>query len=290
MHLLVCLHRVRPPARAALGIWDVDSGAYRTVLELPGGAARCDGLTAAAVADGVLWVGAAPFRHLGEAEPSLIAFRRRDLMPETRYRLRGFDAIRALFALDGTLYVASTADGAVVAFPTVGPSLVDDRFTYRHAGAQIWPTAMNRLGNDLIAAAVDARGGGLLLNVTRDAVLARGLDDPRALAVADDRVVVATPRTGTISGLSGTYAPTAAARLDGIGGGLCLLEDRLYAGSTGGLGGRIHRLRPHDLEIEATTPIAVEGSEIACLLPVEGAGAWPSPPESHWQTFGGEPF
>jgi len=296
MHLLTRFRRVRPPGRSALGLFDPADGSFRVVLELPEGAERCDGLLGLALGDRALFVSASPFRHRGEEEPTLLAFRPGDLMPEARYRLKGLADVRSLWFWDGSLYVASGGTGEVVAFRTIGPRLIDDRFLWRprlavEGLADPELTAIRALGNELYAAAIDrGTGQGLLFNVTRDAVAARGLEDPQSLAAVGVGCACIASGLGEVQRLDSSFRPVRSASIGDLARGLVFADGRLYAASTTKGRAAIHRLDPDDLTIERSFPIDIEGAEVADLLPIEGAGAWPSPPESLWHQTHGEPL
>ncbi|RUL87650.1 hypothetical protein [Tautonia sociabilis] len=296
MHILLSFRNVRPPSRAALGLFDPASGRFRMALELPPGGLRCDGLGGLALAGRTLWVASSPFRHLGEAEPSLLALRADDLMPEARYRLGGLAGVSALCWHEATLYVLSSGSGEVVAFRADSGRLVDpdDRFSWRpriavegRADPELTDLAFFR--NELYASAVDRLGpDAFLFNVTRDAIAARALQDPQSLAVLGDALGYAAGRFGAVHLLGEDFSPSRSAGLEGDCRGLCLADGSAFASSTTPDGRcLLHRLAPDDLAVERIETLPVEGLEVAALLPVEGAGAWPDPPESLWfETFG----
>ena len=302
MHLLVSFHRVRPPGTRRPRVCSTsDPGAFRLVLELPPGGARCDGLRRPRPLDGrTLCVAAAPFRHLGEAEPSLLAFRAADLMPEARYRLDG------LADLGGLCAMTARSTSSRPARRRSSPSRPTATGSTATTASPVAPPGRRRAGRPAAARpaffrqradrrAPSTRGSFDAFLLQRHPRLGRGPRPRRTRGRWPSPTigVVATHagRFGTSIGLGDDFTPTAAARLDGIGGGLCLADDRLYAGSTVGTGdarsiasvARTWRSRP-------STPIAVEGAEVACLLPIEGAGAWPSRRSRTGRTFGGEPF
>jgi hypothetical protein len=297
MQLLVSFQHVRPPSRAGLGFVDLGTGRFRVVLELPSGGARCDGLGGLARSGRMLFVSAAPFRHLGEAEPSLLIFRAEDLMPEARYRLHGFSDVSDLVFHEETLYVLSAGTGQMVAFRAdrdrIEPA---ERFGWRprlavEGKADPVLHALTFFRNELYVSASDRAGfDAYLFNVTRDSVAARALQDPRSLAVVGDSLCYAAGRFGAVHQLGPDLALRRSAGMEGNVRGLCEAEGSVFAAAT--LGGRcvIHRLNPRDLGLEETIPVEVEGVEVASLMPMEGAGAWPDPPEPTWFEMFGEPI
>ncbi len=288
MEVLVSFRRVRPPCCAGLGVLHPDTGKFRIVLEFPKKSLRCDGFGGMAVGDNALFVATEPFRHRDEAEPSLLCFRSKDLMLEERYQLRGMGSIRTLWFWESTLYVASGATGEIHAFRTDGSQVLEDRFVIRHwlnteGQAELYHTALQGLQNDLYATAIDQRTqDGLLLNVTRDAVVARGLSDPQSLALDGDALVYADSSFGAVHRLNRSFTPYCSAPIGGLARGLAVTDSGLFAGSTTEEGCTIIRLEPGDLRITDTFPTSVSGAEIGTLLPIEGAGAWPPPDQSFW--------
>lgn len=295
MHLLVSFRSVRPPCRAALGLLDVRSGRFRVALELPPGGERCDGLGGLAQAGRTLYVAASPFRHLGEAEPSLLCFRTSDLTVEDRYRLDGLADLTGLCCLDGSLYVVSSGTGEVVAFRTIGSRLDPvDRFTWRPRIAvegkadPILHALAFRTGEFFASASDRASFDAFLFNVTRDSVAARALQDPRSLAEVDGSLCYAAGRFGAVHLLGEDFLPTRSAGLDGLARGLCTLDGSVFAAASNEGRCTIHRLSSDDLSIERSFPLDVEGAEVADLMPIEGAAAWPDPPEPFWLDSYGE--
>lgn len=297
MQLLVSFQHVRPPSRAGLGLLNLGTGRFRVVLELPPIGARCDGLLGLARSDRMLFVSAAPFRHLGEAEPSLLVFRAEDLMPEARYRLHGFSDVSDLEYHEGTLYVLSSGTGQMVAFRAdragIDPA---ERFAWRPRLAvegKADPTlhALTFFRNELYVSAGDrASVDAFLFNVTRDSVAARALQDPRSLAVVGQSLCYAAGRFGAVHQLGADLALRQSAGIEGTVRGLCEADGSIFAASTSGGRSLIHRLNPDDLGLEASIPVEVDGVEVACLMAIEGAGAWPDPPEPIWFEMFGEPI
>jgi hypothetical protein len=295
MHVLVSFRGVRPPSVAALGLLDVGTGRFRLALELPRGGDRCDGLAGLAHSARTLFVAAAPFRHLGESEPSILAFRASDLSVEARYRLDGLADLSGLCWLEGSLYVVSSGTGEVVAFRAVGDRLDPvDRFSWRprlavEGEADPALHALSFCRGELFASATD-RGSfdAFLFNITRDSVAARALQDPRSLAEVDGSLCYAAGRFGAVHRLGDDSSPACSAGLPGLTRGLCLADGSLFVGSS--IEGRciLHRLSADDLSIQRSYPLDVEGAEVADLLPIEGAGAWPDPPEPIWTDSFGE--
>lgn len=297
MQLLVSFQHVRPPSRAGLGYLDPGTGRFRVVLELPPTGGRCDGLLGLARSDRMLFVSAAPFRHLGEAEPSLLIFRAEDLMPEARYRLNGFADLTDLEYHEGTLYVLSSGTGQMVAFRAdrdrIEPA---ERFLWRPRPAvegKADPAlhALTFFRNELYVSASDRAGfDAYLFNVTRDSVAARALQDPRSLAVVGNSLCYAAGRFGAVHQLDADLSLRRSAGLEGNVRGLCAADGSLFAASTNEGRCVIHRLNQDDLSLEASIPIEVEGVEVGGMLPIEGAGVWPDPPEPIWFEMFGEPI
>ena len=297
MQLLVSFARVRPPGRAALGLLEPDSGRFRLALELPGGAGRCDGLLALASSDRFLYATAPPFRHLGESEPSLLVFRAEDLMPEGRYLLNGLDDPTALCHHDGSLYVASSGTGEVVAYHADGAELDPfERFVWRpriavQGDADPRLRALAVFRNEFYAAGVDRDGAdAFLFNITRDAVAARALQDPRALAVVGHSLAYAAGRFGAVHRLGDDLDPVRSAGFIGEVVALCADDGAAYAASHAEGRHAVHRLSLDDLLLERSFELPIEHAEVSCLLPMQGAGAWPDPPDPTWHEMFGEPL
>ncbi|QDV33108.1 hypothetical protein [Tautonia plasticadhaerens] len=295
MHLLVSFRSVRHPSRAALGLLDVRSGRARVALELPAGGGRCDGLGGLAQAGRTLYATTAPFRHLGESEPSLLCLRASDLAVEARYRLDGLADLTGLYVLDGSLYVVSSGTGEVVAFRTLGDRVDPfDRFTWRpriavEGLADPILHALALRGGELFASATDrASFDAFLFNVTRDFVAARALQDPQSLAEVGGSLCYAAGRFGAVHLLGEDFIPTRSAGVDGLARGLCVLDGSVFAASSADGRCTIHRLSADDLAIERSFPLDVAGAEVADLLPIEGLGDWPDPPEPFWLDSFGE--
>ncbi|WP_169974984.1 hypothetical protein [Tautonia rosea] len=295
MQLLVSFQHVRPPSRAGLGFLDLGTGRFRIVLELPPTGGRCDGLLGLARSDRMLFVSAAPFRHLGEAEPSLLVFRAEDLMPEARYQVTGFSDLTDLEYHEGTLYVLSSGTGQMIAF-RADRGLIDpaERFLWRprlavEGKADPALHALTFFRNELYVSASDrASFDAFLFNVTRDSVAARTLQDPESLAVVGNTLCYAAGRFGAVHQLGADLALQRSAGIEGHVQGLCEADGSLFAASTNQGRCVIHRLKADDLSLEASIPIDVDGVEVACMLPIEGAGAWPDPPEPIWFEMFGE--
>ena len=297
MQLLVSFARVRPPGRAALGLLDPDQGRFRIVLELPEPAGRCDGLLALASSDRFLYATAPPFRHLGESEPSLLVFRAEDLMPEGRYLLFGLDDPSALIHHDGSLYVASGGTGEVVAFRADGAELDPfDRFAWRpriavegKADPRLRALAVFR--NEFYAAGADRDSvDAFLFNITRDLVAARALQDPRALAVVGHSLAYAAGRFGAVHRLGDDLDPVRSAGIAGDVVALVEADGAVFAASSAEGRCAVHRLSADDLILQRSFELPVDHAEVSWLLPIEGAGAWPDPPDPTWHEMFGEPL
>lgn len=294
MHLLVSFQHVRPPSRAGLGLFDPATGRFRMALELPEGGARCDGFGGLTRSARMLYVATAPFRHLGEADPSLLLLRPDDLMPEARYRMVGLSDLRGLVYQDRTLWVLSGGTGEVVAFRAEGDRIdPDERFTWRpriavEGKADPALASLTFFNNELFASGSDRSSfDAFVFNVTRDSVAARGLQDPQSLAILGGHLSFAAGRFGAVHRFGPEFSIDRSAGIEGTVRGLCEADGSAFAASM--VDGRclIHRLSVADLTIEESVPLPVEGVEVASLKAVEGAGAWPDPPESIWsETFG----
>ena len=286
MHLLVSFRHVRPPGRAALGLLDLPSGRFRLALELPAGGKRCDGLGGLARVDRFLFVASAPFRHLDESEPSLLVFRAADLMPEARYQLEGLADLADLVFHEGTLYVLSAGTGEVVAFRTEGNRLdPDERFVWRprlavEGQADPHLHALTFFKNELYVSATDRSSfDAFLFHVTRDSVAARSLQDPQSLTVMGETLAYAGGRFGVVHQLGPDFMPRRSAGLDGVARGLCEADGSVFVATSAQGRCVIHRLNRDDLSVEQSIPLDVEGAEVATLMPIEGAGIWPDPPD-----------
>jgi len=279
------------PSRRALRLLDPRTGTTRTVLERPRASGSDQAVSCQALTQSAEWlyVALSPFAHRGESEPTLLILGLRDFMPRNRYRLAGLSDVEALLFWEGTLYTASAGTGEVVAFRTEEDRLHDERSVWRprvetETGAPPRLTALATHMNELFATAVETTAAGerrgLLFNITRDAVARRFERAPVDLADLGERLVILFGQPGAIGAMD-----EPARELDAVGQALHAGEAGLFAATTSDLGEPwLHQLEPADFAPQGRMRLP---AETAALISVEGAGAWPDPPEPFWfDTFG----
>jgi hypothetical protein len=228
----------------------------------------------------LLFAATEPFAHLGEADPSLLLFRRDDFEFEGRFVLTGLRDVRGLCWWDGSLYVVSSGTGQIVAFPAPGRLLGADRFVWRPPIELGDPVALGLHSVTLHTCDyyATARGrGGLLLNHTRSALARQAEGKPGRLLSLDGRLLVANPEADRLDP-EGPALPAGQAPL-----GLAELEGKLFlGGSTGDGVFSLNHLAPSGALIDHPVTPPIPSACFSDLIAVEEAGDWPDEPDLDW--------
>ncbi len=313
MHLLVSCCNVRALGLPALGLLDVATSEFK-VLQLPTDLPPLGGITGLAASGAYLFVAVQPaFQPGKKGPPLLLVLDRHDLAIRNRHAFREALDVHSLWPAGDALYAVSTGTDEVVELRLRGPAVLSERVFWRLPGGGPRTgfdvhhlNAITARGEELLVSGFGPRTGpwwnsatdGFIYNVTRNERMASGLDQPHSLAVLDDQVAFCESRKKTVRLLDNSRAQA----LPGYTRGLCLVGRHLYAGAS--VGRRVSRstgilnnptdagpqagrcaivqLSADSLAVEKRIDLGSGVQEIYDLLPVEGAGDWPTVPERVW--------
>jgi hypothetical protein len=247
----------------------------------------------------------------GAGPAELLVLDRADLSLVGRHAFEPGSDPHSLWAAEDALFVVSTGTDELLRLDLDGSEVVSATTVWRpdpggtrhdvhHLNAVI------ELGGALLVSGFGPKAGqlwrsaadGFVHDVTADAAVATGIDQPHSPAAVGDRLAYCESRTRSVR----VVGEERAARLPGYTRGLCLAGDRLFAATSvgrrvskstgllnnpndpGEAAGRctVSRLDPDTLEVEASLDLGHHAREIYDLLPVAGTEGWPVvPPEEH---------